>query len=152
MILLRTQIAVYGESCGARTLGSFRGSLQAQCKAFLDSQHSRCTMQLQHLLEVRPTASTHTHCFTTVSNRHQLPPTAVFVIPPPQSEQWTMVEVPASFQQIVDRLLSRWVGGERRRLSTLIACREHALDLSAGNSIHSMDAPFQSTGVVRVRP
>jgi len=47
------QIAAYAEACGARTLGSFRSSLQAQCKAFLDSQHSRCTMQLQHLLEVR---------------------------------------------------------------------------------------------------
>jgi hypothetical protein len=48
------QVAAYAESCGARTLGSLRSSLQAQCKAFLDSQHGRCTMQLQHLLEVSP--------------------------------------------------------------------------------------------------
>lgn len=28
-------------------------------------------------------------------------------LPVTQNEQWTIVEVPASFQQIVDRLLSR---------------------------------------------
>lgn len=67
-------MAAYGESCGIRTVGSFRASLQAQCKAFLDHQHSRSVTQLQGLLE---------------------------------HEQWVVVEVPASFQQIVDRLVAR---------------------------------------------
>jgi hypothetical protein len=59
---------------GARTLGSFRSALQAQCKGLLDASHARAMNQLQHLLE---------------------------------SEQWVAVEVPGSFQAIVDRLIAR---------------------------------------------
>ena len=51
--LFSTQFAAYAESRGARSLGALRSSLQAQSKAFLDSHHGRCTVQLQHLLEVR---------------------------------------------------------------------------------------------------
>ena len=45
------QVGQYVESKGARSVGSYRAALQAQCKALLDSQHSRSVMQLQQLLE-----------------------------------------------------------------------------------------------------
>jgi hypothetical protein len=71
---MRLQVASYTEALGARTLGSFRSALQAQCKGLLDASHARAMNQLQHLLE---------------------------------SEQWVAVDVPGSFQAIVDRLVAR---------------------------------------------
>jgi hypothetical protein len=75
LFLYGCQVAQYVESRGARSVGSYRAALQAQCKALLDSQHSRSMMQLQQLLE---------------------------------HEQWVVVEVPASFQHIVEKLALRW--------------------------------------------
>ncbi|KAF6266668.1 Vps54-like protein-domain-containing protein [Scenedesmus sp. NREL 46B-D3] len=71
---LSEQVASYTEAMGARTLGSFRSALQAQCKGLLEASHARAMNQLQHLLE---------------------------------SEQWVAVEVPGSFQAIMDRLVAR---------------------------------------------
>eukprot|EP00798_Chlamydomonas_sp_ICE-L_P027701 gene27701-7343_t len=62
------------DQLGAKHAAALRGALQTQCKAFMDSMHSKNTSQLMHLLE---------------------------------AEQWVAVEVPASFQQIVQRLVQR---------------------------------------------
>ncbi|KIZ01614.1 hypothetical protein MNEG_6350 [Monoraphidium neglectum] len=108
------EVAAYAESCGARTLGSLRSSLQAQCKAFLDSQHGRCTMQLQHLLE---------------------------------GEQWTVVEVPASFQQIVDRLLSRCGEGAAMMLAdgdAAVGPKSRDRDQAAPEAAGAAPAPAQA--------
>jgi hypothetical protein len=50
-LLFACQVASYTETLGARTLGSFRSALQAQCKGLLDASHARSMNQLQHLLE-----------------------------------------------------------------------------------------------------
>ena len=45
------QVASRAERLGARVPASFRPSLQATCKAFLDGLHARCVTQLTHVLD-----------------------------------------------------------------------------------------------------